>query len=145
MTIRKHKNRTCRHTHGVSFSAASLRMKQGFTFVELLAAIVFVAIVIPVAVRGITIANRAGVFAERQRIAAELADKKLTELTIADEWRYEREGGDFGEEWKDYRYIFKDEAWEMDTMRLVTVEVFFSVQNQEHSIRLSTLVAETEE
>jgi len=113
--------------------------------VELLAAIVFVAIVIPVAVRGITIANRAGVFAERQRIAAELADKKLTELTIADEWRYEREEGDFGEEWKDYRYIFKDEAWETDTMRLVTVEVFFSVQNQEHSIRLSTLVAETEE
>jgi hypothetical protein len=38
-----------------------------------------------------------------------------------------------------------DEAWEEDTMRLLTVTVFYTVQQREYSVRLSTLVEETEE
>ena len=117
----------------------------GFTFVEMLAAMVFVAIVIPVAIQGLTVANRAGVLADRKRVAGQLADRILTELIITDEWKYENDEGDFGEEWPGYRWILEEEAWGEDTMRLVTIRVLFYVQDREYSVRMSTLVEETAE
>jgi len=118
---------------------------RGFTFAELLAAMVFVAIVIPVAVHGLTIANRAGVVADRKRVAAQLADRLLTEIIVTDDWRDGNRQGDFGEQRPGYRWIIDNDAWEEDAMRMVSVEVFFEVQGREYSIRLTTLVEETVE
>ena len=60
--------------------------RRAFTFAEILVAMVFVAIVIPVAVEGVLIANRAGTVAERKRVAARLADRLLAELVLTGEW-----------------------------------------------------------
>ena len=60
--------------------------KRGFTLAETLAAMLFMAIVIPVAVRGVMLANRAGVVAERKRVAAELADRLLVETIVTQQW-----------------------------------------------------------
>ena len=68
---------------------------RGFTLVETLAAMLFMAIVIPVAVRGVMLANRAGVVAERTRVAAQLADTLLTETVVTESWRYGAQEGDF--------------------------------------------------
>ena len=64
-----------------------LNRKRGFTFIEVLVAMLFMAIVIPVAVRALTVSNRAGVVAERKRVAMRLADTVLTESVITDSWR----------------------------------------------------------
>jgi Tfp pilus assembly protein PilV len=119
---------------------------RGFTFAEVLAAMVFVAIVIPVALEGILIANRVGIAADRKRRAAELADVKLTELMVDESWREKpQQEGDFGVEWPGYRWSLITEAWQEDTMTVVTVEVFYKVQEREYSVVLSTLAAaETE-
>jgi ribosomal protein L17 len=106
---------------------------------------VFVAIVIPVAVRGLTTANRAGVVADRKSVAAQLAERKLNEVVVTDVWRSAEKEGNFGEERAGYRWILKDGAWEEDTMRVVSVEVFFEVQGREYSVGLSTLVEEAEQ
>ncbi len=107
---------------------------------------VFVAIVIPVAVRGITIANRAGVFADRIRIATQLADKKLTEISVTNEREYGGRQGSFGEEWPGYRWRLYETTWEIDSnLRLLTIEVFFQVQDREESVHLSTLIGEADE
>src|SRR6478735_6417980 len=67
----------------VRFSASSCRRLQaGFTLAEVLAALLFMAIVIPVAVQGLRIASRAGSLSERKAIAARLADSKLNELVV---------------------------------------------------------------
>ena len=118
---------------------------RAFTFVELLAAMVFMAIVIPAAIQGLIIANRAGVVAAHKREAAQLADRLLTEIVVTDEWQTTQRTGDFGDEWPGYRWVVDDVAWEEDSMRLLTVEVFFEAQGQEYSVRLSTLVAEEQE
>jgi len=117
----------------------------GFTLVEALAAMLFVAIVIPVIVHGLTVANRAGVMAERKRVAAQLADRLLTELVITEAWRDGEEEGDFGDDWPAYRWFTGTDAWQEDTMREVFVEVAFDVQGKEYNVRLSTLVEEAEE
>ena len=50
--------------------------------------------------------------------------------------------GDFGEEWPEYRWILEEDSWDEDTMRVVSVEVLFNVQETEYEVRLSTLVEE---
>lgn len=124
------------------FSVGSSR---GFTLVEMLAAMLFVAIVIPAAARGLILANRAGVVAERKRVASELADYLLTETIVTEAWMDGYQEGDFGEEWPGYRWVLEDESWDEDTMRVVSVEVLFNVQETEYAVRLSTLVEEVYE
>lgn len=125
--------------------STSRRGKRGFTLVETLAAMLFMAIVIPVAVRGVMLANRAGVVAERTRVASQLADTLLTEAVVTELWRDGFQEGDFEEEWPGYRWVLDTEAWEEDSMRVVWVEILFDVQDREYAVRLSTLAAEEQE
>jgi len=124
------------------FSAGNSR---GFTLVEMLAAMLFVAIVIPAAARGLIIANRAGVVAERKRVAAELADYILTEAIVTESWMDGYQEGDFGEERPGFRWVLEDQSWDEDTMQVVSVKVLFNVQETEYEVRLSTLVEEVYE
>jgi hypothetical protein len=106
----------------------------------------FVAIVVPVVVQGMTLANRAGVVAERKRIAGELADNLLTEWIVTDEWREGQRSGTFGDSWPDYRWVMADNEWEEDSsMRVLSVEVFYTAQGKEYSVTLTTLVEDSEE
>jgi Tfp pilus assembly protein PilV len=116
----------------------------GFTFAETLAAMLFMAIVVPVMVQGMTVASHAGIAAQRQREAVELADRLLTELVLTDDWRDSDGDGDFGEDWPGYRWVLRDDGWEEDTMREVTVEVLYTVQGRERSVTLTTLADEAE-
>lgn len=138
---RRHRRLLCssfiRHLSSVRHGA--------FTFAELLAAMVFMAIVIPVAVQALIISNRAGAVAEHKRVAVQLADRLLTEMVVTDDWRTSEREGDFGEDWPAYRWVLDDAVWDQDTMQVVTVEVFFEIQGREYSVALSTLVDETEE
>jgi type II secretory pathway pseudopilin PulG len=121
------------------------RRRRGFTFYELLAAVVFVGLVIPVAMRGLAVANRAGVMAERKRVAVQLADRLLTDMIVTGDWRRSSRTGDFGDEWPNFRWQIDSEAWDEDTLEVVRVHVFFQVQGREFSVTLCTLDEEAEE
>ncbi|MBI5090998.1 MAG: type II secretion system protein [Candidatus Hydrogenedentes bacterium] len=114
----------------------------GFTLVEVLAAMLFMAIVIPVVVEGISIAGRAGVAAERRREAAQLGDEKLTEKVITGEWQDGNQAGDFGEDHPGFRWELDTSDWDQDTMKVVTLDVIYTVQGVESTERLTTLVSE---
>ncbi len=117
----------------------------GFTLPELLAAMLFLALVIPVALQGVVLANRAAVVAERKMTATRLAEKVLQEMVITGTWQTGAKQGEFGEEWPGYRWVLHDEAWQEDTMQLLIVFVYYNVQGQEHHIRLCTLVDNSED
>lgn len=117
----------------------------GFTFAEVLAAMVFVAIVIPTALHGIALANRVETIADRKLTAASLAENKLNELLITEEWKTGNNKGDFGQDLPGYQWKLVSETWQRDTMTLITLVVFFTVQNQEYDVHLSTLVDDSEE
>ena len=116
------------------------RQRDGFTFVEILAALVFLAILIPAVLEGLTLSSRAAELAERRALAAELAQNKLGELTLNDAWATAETRGEFGKDWPGIRWEATQSAWDMDAMTVLTVEVFFPVQGQERSVSLSTLV-----
>lgn len=100
----------------------------------------FMAIVIPVTIEGLTIANRAGMVAERKRVAAQLADSMLTETVVTGQWRTGDQAGNFGEDHPGFRWELKSTGWTEEAMRLVTVWVWFKVQEKDYEVHLSTLV-----
>lgn len=122
-----------------------MKRRGAFTFAETLAAMAFAAFVVPVAIHAVVIANRAGVAAERKRVAADLARHCLTDIVVGGDWRDADKRGDFGEDRPGYRWQLSDQAWSEDAMREITVEVFYTVQDREYRVALATLVPETEE
>lgn len=121
------------------------RPRRAFTLAEALAAIVFLAILVPVAIKGLRLASRAAILSVRQREAGRLARNLLAEAAVTDEWRDGNRMGDFGEDARAFAWMIEDNAWEEDTMRTLTVRVHFYVQEREHYVALTTLVPENEE
>ena len=115
--------------------------RRGFTFAEILAAMIFIAILVPVAVQGVMIANRAGVVAQRKRQAAELANKCLTDLILTDQWRQQpTQSGDFGDDWPNFHWVSSVEPWQEDAaMQAITVTVTFQAQERNYQVALTTL------
>jgi type II secretory pathway pseudopilin PulG len=115
----------------------------GFTFVEVLAAMVFLGILIPVVISALMVSNRAAVVAERSTIAMQLGENRLSELMLQDAWTTAESRGDFGQEWPGYRWELKRQDWQSGAMTELTLDIFFAVQGQEHDVRLSTLTNES--
>jgi type II secretory pathway pseudopilin PulG len=125
--------------------------RNGFTFVEVFAAMVFLAILIPAIVEGLSIATRASVVAERSSVAGELAENKMNELLLTSTNGTENQSqtsGDFGTDWPGYRWEMTEGTWDQDTvntMSEMSVQVFYPVQGKERSVTLTTLLSGTAE
>ena len=115
--------------------------RSAFTLVELLAAMAFMAIVIPVAMEGLQIASRAGQVGQRKAVAARVADRMLNEYVVMSANRAGVQRGKVEEGPLQFDWNIKIENWREDNMRLVTCEVSYPVQGQEYSVRTSTLLA----
>jgi type II secretory pathway pseudopilin PulG len=111
----------------------------GFTLAEVLAALVFMAIVIPVAIQGVKIASQTGVLAQRKGEAARVAERVLNETMVTTNWNKSLQSGQIGQGIMQYRWQVRSEPWLQEPMRLVSVQVSFSVQGQDYDVRLSTL------
>lgn len=112
----------------------------GFTLAETLAALLFLAIVIPVTVQGIQLASYAGQVSRRKVVAARIADRVLNDLVANGSWQSASGAGTALEGPLEFRYRSKVDSWTESTLRLLTVEVDFTVQGRDQTVRLSTLV-----
>ena len=119
---------------------------QRFTLAEVLVAIVLTAVVLPVAVRGMLIANRAGAVAEKKMVAARLAERLLSEMIITQTWTGDTQSGDCGTDYPGFNWERRCETWNdyEPALEVVTVDVMFSHQGHEYSVHLSTLAAESQ-
>ena len=111
-----------------------------FTLAEVLAALAFMAIVIPVAVEGVRVANLAGQVGQRKAVAARIAERILNERVITAQLQGTSQRGVVQEGVQQYEWSLRSELWPEDAMRLVTVEVTFPAQGQNYDVRLSTLM-----
>ncbi len=111
-----------------------------FTLVELLAAMAFMAIVIPVAMEGLRIANRAGQVGQRKAMAARVADRVLNEYVVMSQNRGAAQKGTVEEGAFEFVWNIRADNWREDSMRVVTAEVTYPVQGQNYSVRASTLL-----
>ena len=111
-----------------------------FTLAEVLAALMFMAIVIPVAVQALTTAALAGEIAVRKGVAARVADRILNESIVTMNPNQSVQNGTVTEGALEFRWTLSTQTWPQDTMQLLTAEVKFSVQGRDYSVKLSTLM-----
>jgi type II secretory pathway pseudopilin PulG len=122
-----------------SRSCAGDRRRAGFTLAEALAAMAFLAIVIPVAVHALQVASLAGQVAERKSVAARLADRLLNELIVTGQWKQSTSSGTVEEGPRQFRWNLQNQSWDKDSLRLLTMQVTYQVQGRDYDVRLSTL------
>lgn len=129
-----------------SSSLSTQRFSRGraFTLVEVLAAMVLIAIVLPVVMRGITMATEIASQTRRKTEATGLAQTKLTELIATGEWQNGNLSGDFSPDHPDYKWQSEVVYWDQDgtgvSVEQVNLVVTWTARNREQSIALSTLV-----
>jgi hypothetical protein len=121
----------------------SRRHQCAFTLAEVLAALLFMAIVIPVAVEGLRIANLAGQVGTRKAAAARIGDNVLNELIATGDFTRAPQRGTVLEGVIEYNWETRLDPWSFGTLKLLTVQVFFPAQGQEYDVRLTTLVDTT--
>jgi type II secretory pathway pseudopilin PulG len=118
--------------------------RSGFTLAEVLAALLFMAIVVPVAMEGLHIASRAGAVAQRKGEAARIAQRVLNESLITTNWSQSLQSGTIIEGQRQFQWTLRSDPWTQDpaqnVLRLLSVEVKFTAQNNDYSVKLSTLV-----
>lgn len=111
----------------------------GFTLAEVLAALLFMAIVVPVALHGMSIASRAGVLGQRKAAAMRVGERVLNDFAITGEWNQGGTGGTITEGDTSYAWTMQSATWPSDAMTQVTVQVTFTVQGTDYSVSLNTL------
>jgi hypothetical protein len=117
---------------------AAWRRCHAFTLAEVLAAMMFLAIVIPVAVEALHISSLAGEVAARKGAAARIADRVLNESLVTTNYGG-AQSGTISEGALDFRWTLTSRSWPQDSMQMLTAEVKFSAQGKDYSVKLSTL------
>lgn len=118
----------------------------GFTLAEVLAALVFMAVVIPVVVQGLSLAGRTAASASRRYQAALVAERILNESLVTSNYTSSGLSGTVHQGSFDFRWSLRSEWWNYDpnlnTVRLLSVDVFYPMQGGEQQLTMSTLVNE---
>jgi prepilin-type N-terminal cleavage/methylation domain-containing protein len=114
------------------------RSRRGFTLVEVLAALVLMGIVLPVAMRGATLAMRAASTARHQAEAATLGEAKLSEMVTQGDWTSSGTDGDFGPDFPLYHWSLQSNQRDLDVTELM-MTVTWKDRGEDRTVNISTL------
>ena len=113
--------------------------RRAFTLVEVRAAMLVMAIVIPVALHGMSIASRAGLAGQRKAAAMRVAERVLNEQFVTGQLNATAANGSVTEGDTTYPWTLQSGTWAQDAMTQVTVTVTFTVQGTDYTVSASTL------
>lgn len=123
----------------VEGTAGARARMAAFTLAEVLAALVFLAILVPVIAECLNIASRAGEVAERKTEAVRVAERMLNESIVTTNWNQSSQSGTVNEGIRQFDWTLQNEPWNQDPIRLLTVKVKYTVQGKDYTVELSTL------
>ena len=131
------------------------RGSRAFTLAEVLAAMLFLAIVVPVAVEALHVSSLAGEVAARKGSATRIADRILNESLVTTNWTGGQQSGVISEGPLDFNWTLVSETWPSDSLQstvispvqnmsqgslvMLTAKVDFLAQGRDYSVSLSTL------
>ena len=110
-----------------------------FTLAEVLAALLFMTILIPVAMHGVSVASRAGSLGQRKAAAMRIAERVLDEQLVSGQIATAIPYGNIVDGDTTYPWTMTSEPWSEDTMTVLTVRVSFDLQGTTFDIAASTL------
>jgi type II secretory pathway pseudopilin PulG len=126
----------------MKFKPVHQKTVKAFTLAEVLAAMMFMAIVIPTAVEGLRIASLAGEVAQRKMVAARIANSTLNELKATGKLTRSSQHGVVRDKGLEYTWSVQSTPWTEDTLAQMTqntVKVNFVAQGKNYEVDLSTL------
>jgi len=123
----------------MKFKTAKIKKCAAFTLAEVLVAMLFMAIVIPVAVEALHVSSLAGEVAARKGAAARIADRILNESLVTTNWTGAAQNGTISEGPLDFQWTLTAQSWPQATMEMLTAQVTFQAQDRDYSVKLSTL------
>ena len=118
----------------------AMRRRRAFTLVEVLATLMMVAIILPVAMSGISLALKVADESKRQTEAAALAQAKMAEIVAAELWRTASLAGDFSPERPEYRWSSQVSNWQGTRLQQLDVQVMWNYRGKDRRVTLTTLV-----
>ena len=116
------------------------RRAAGFTLVEMLASLAVAAIVLPVAMQGVSLALRLSAQAKQEVEAGNLARAKMAELTASGTWQTTELTGDFGTDWPAYRWTGLLTEYDGTKLQQLDITVSWTARGRDRTVTLSTLV-----
>jgi prepilin-type N-terminal cleavage/methylation domain-containing protein len=117
----------------------SYQRQSGFTLMEVLATLVLVGIVLPVAMQGISLSLNAASNARRTAEAASLAQGKLNEIIASQQWQNAGLRGDFGPDHAEYHW--SAEVVNRETgLSEIDLHVSWTGRGSERMLTTSTLI-----
>lgn len=120
------------------------RRQRGLTLIEVMATVVLMGVVLPVAMEGLSYCVAAAGAARQRDEAAGLAEAKMAEIIAVGDWQYQSSfAGNFGEEYPEYRWeaqVLNTPDAELDTLRELTVRVTWTSRNEPREFDVSTYV-----
>jgi len=105
----------------------------------LLATVVLIAIIMPVAMQTIALCTRLAGLSRKETEAASLARAKLTELIASQDWRSGSKRGDFGSDWPGYQWTTDISNWTDSVVSEISLTVRWQSQGLEREVTLATL------
>ena len=112
----------------------------GFTLIEMLATFVLIITIIPAVMKGLSIATMVSSDSVCKSDAISLAENRLSEILLEEEWQNSSQSGDFGEMYADYKWKMTSADWTEPSLKQVTVKVSWDWRGREKDVELSTLV-----
>jgi prepilin-type N-terminal cleavage/methylation domain-containing protein len=134
----EHRRRSAQRPRG---AARRVGARGGFTLVEVLAALLMMAIIIPVAMEGMSVASRVGVLGQRKAAAMRVAERVLNELIVEDQTQQSSASGTAIDGEISYPWAMRSQSWSEDAMLEMVVTVTFTVQGQDYDVSAATLIA----
>ena len=117
----------------------AFRRCRGFTLAEVLAALLLMAILIPVTVHGVSVASRAGTLGQRKATAMRIAERVLEEQIVTGQLATATPYGSVVDGDTTYPWTMTSDPWTEDSMSVLTVRVSFDVQGTTFDVAASTL------
>jgi prepilin-type N-terminal cleavage/methylation domain-containing protein len=118
-------------------------VRRAFTLVEVLASLMLIALVVPVAMEAMAVASRAGELGQRKAAAVRVGERVLGELLLEGQLASGASSGVAQEGPFEYPWSARVENWPEDALQQVTVTVTFSVRGTAQEIALATLLPAT--
>lgn len=137
-----HKQKRVRATNRFNATPTTGHRFAAFTLIESLVALAMLAVILPIAMEGISLAISLSSQARNQAEAAGLARMKLDELVTTGQWNGGASlEGDFGEDWPSYKWSAAVTSWQDGSMSELDVTVTWSARQRQQSVVMTTLVS----
>ena len=118
--------------------------RRGFTLVEVLVTLMFMALVLPAIMEGISLAGSTASDARRRTEASTLAASKLSEIVAGNLWTTASLSGNFEPDYPDYNWQAQTQPWSGDTsgagLQEIDLTVSWIARGKQQSLSVSTLV-----